>query len=154
MYPIGHFAFAVALRKKEKGWLFLALCCFLTILPDFDCALGLPFKNIGLYHRMFTHSILFAIGVGGILSRFKALHGQGFYLSMMVLSHSLLDMLCHDEPRNGVQLLWPLRDYFIFPFHPFFATPVMQSIGIEIFILINVYVLRETWDAFRNFIFD
>lgn len=143
MYPVGHFSFALFFRKKSRGFLFLLFCFFLTILPDFDFLLGFT-------HRTFTHSLLFALIVGLIISR-----KNWFYFFSIIASHPMIDMLCHDEPRNGVMLFWPFwNHYVIFPFHPFYATPILQSLSTEFFILISFFALRETWDAITNFILD
>ena len=120
MYPIGHFSIAVAFRRK-KGWLFLAFCMFLTILPDFDYILGFT-------HRTFSHSLVFAVITGYIISR-----KYWLYFSSMIVSHSVLDMLCQDVPRNGVQFFWPFSyQFFQIPFHPFSAVPIIESLQFEL----------------------
>ena len=132
MYPTGHFSFAIAFRKKQKGWLFLLFCCFLTILPDFDLVFG-------VLHRGLTHSILFSIIIGFIISI-----KNWYYYSSMVLSHSIFDMLCKDHPRNGVMLLWQFsHKFYQFSFTPFEAIPLLDSLKLEfIFGLIFILTVR------------
>lgn len=143
MYPLGHFSIALATRDSSRNIFRLLFCCFLTILPDFDFLLGFE-------HRTFTHSIVFSFIVGLIISRKKWL-----YYSFLILSHSLLDMLCYDHPRNGVQLFWPFSsNYYQFPFHPFYATPMNLSMGIEFIFLFNLLIIRETFDKTKKFILN
>jgi len=141
MYPIGHFSVALATRDNSRNIFRLLFCCFLTILPDFDFL-------VGIEHRGLTHSIVFAVAIGFLVSR-----KNWAYYSFLVLSHSILDMLCQDHPRNGVQLFWPLsRDFFQFPFHPFVAMPMYFSMVVEFLFCLNILLLRETYDEVVDFL--
>lgn len=139
MYPLAHSSIALIFRKDSKNILFLLFCCLLTILPDFDFL-------IGMTHRGFTHSILFSLIIGILISR-----KEWLYYSGLTLSHPILDMLCEDYPRGGVQLFWPFQGYFQFPFHPFKATPILESMALEVFIVISLIILVNTLKKAHRF---
>jgi inner membrane protein len=94
-------------------------------LPDFDffhlANSSIHFSNI--YHRGFSHSILFSIFVFVIVSLFMLIKFNkktSPYLFIVLVSHSILDYFTFDYPESingqGVQLFWPLSSaYFISP---------------------------------------
>jgi len=103
---------AAALQQKTEGWWkLLALCAFLGVCPDFDYVLNWLNVGRGGWHHGFTHSIVFALIVGAVislLSRWRSV--QGFIVfSAATASHTLLDYLMTES--RGVSLWWPFTDH-------------------------------------------
>jgi membrane-bound metal-dependent hydrolase YbcI (DUF457 family) len=87
----------------------------LASLPDIDVPFGLIFSGNGsAFHRGPTHSLLFALGSGLLVSKAwkwwpflpRISFLTGFFL---VLSHVLGDLLL---TTNSVSLLWPIEVYW------------------------------------------
>lgn len=107
-----------------------ALC---AILPDFD-VLGIPGIDLwsnAFAHRGFTHSIVFALLTGAVAATILARGANPRrawlflcgYLSLITLSHPLLDMLTNGGP--GVRLFAPFSDKgFFFPWRPIEVSPL------------------------------
>jgi len=103
----------------------LAAALVLPVVPDFDFAfvwwLGLP---VTVWHRTFSHSLLFAAALGALAAFWVHRRGAGTprvafaYVSALVLSHAVVDMCGHGHgtPGRGVMLFWPAwRHYLALP---------------------------------------
>lgn len=139
MYTTGHMAIAIAFRK-EKGLLFLIFCMFLTMIPDIDFLLGIE-------HHTITHSIFFCFFVSFLFSRlFK---GQFLYFFLLTISHLILDMMCLDTIHYGIQLFWPYKGFFQFPWHRFPDTPIFYAESLELIFMIILLIITE-WIRISN----
>jgi membrane-bound metal-dependent hydrolase YbcI (DUF457 family) len=89
----------------------IGLSVFLAICPDFDYALNFLRIGDGGWHHGFTHSIVFAIGVGLVcwLILKDRRPATLFILCAVVASHTLLDYLLTES--RGVALFWPITDH-------------------------------------------
>ena len=124
-----------ALSRENAGW--AALCVLAANLPDADfIILGSEGLQISAkYHHGVTHSIGFALAMGGLAGAWawmrRATAGKqaisltptstnAFVVTFLcVLSHVLMDLLGTDSyPQNGIglPLLWPMSgEYYIVP---------------------------------------
>ncbi|NND94430.1 MAG: metal-dependent hydrolase [Flavobacteriales bacterium] len=112
---ISGYAIGDTIGKSDKKilWLGAALACF----PDID-VIGW-FNGIGyesVYgHRGFTHSICFAIVLGGLITlAFKENRWRiWLILSLCLVSHGLLDAMT--TGGRGIAFWWPFSDerYFL-----------------------------------------
>ena len=120
--PLGHTAIGLAIyefsENKDSAPYTLRSVLFIMILaslPDVDVLFGLIFSGNGsAFHRGPTHSLLFAIGSGLLVSKAwkwwsfipRISFLTGFFL---VLSHVLGDLLL---TTSSVSLLWPIEVYW------------------------------------------
>lgn len=121
--PLAHVVtgYAIARCRKEnfsRQWWFVSLyAAFVAIAPDFDFVLQLLTGD--RYHRGASHSLLSCLSfsaVAGLVSyAFNRRQTIGWFgLTLVVYgSHLLLD--CVTQSTTGVQLLWPLPDYYQSP---------------------------------------
>lgn len=129
-----HIAIPIALKfGLDRKWVSWKLCfyaCFLSAAPDLD--------SIGFYfgisyrspwgHRGFTHSIIFALLVALISTRFhqwfKTKPLTVFLVSFISLvSHGVLDALTNGG--NGVAFFWPLdSSRYFFPWQVIEVSPI------------------------------
>jgi inner membrane protein len=102
-----------------------------SVIPDLD-VIGFRFGiryNDMLGHRGFTHSIVFAAVLGGLLTLTLFRDDQGgnwltfIFLLLSTLSHSLLDMLTNGG--LGVGLFAPFsNERYFFPWRPIEVSPI------------------------------
>jgi membrane-bound metal-dependent hydrolase YbcI (DUF457 family) len=116
--PIGHTAIAAVVHEytgRSSGWATLkrlALIALLANLPDIDMLFGLLVeRNAQAFHRGPTHSLVFALLAGWLVSRAvkdcPSLADFGFrHASALVLSHVVADALLTPSP---VSFFWPLQ---------------------------------------------
>ena len=120
--PLGHTAIGLAIYEFSENkdparytLKSLLLIMILASLPDIDVLFGLIFRGNGsAFHRGPTHSLLFAIGSGLLVSKAwkwwsfipRISFLTGFFL---VLSHVLGDTLL---TTSSVSLLWPIEVYW------------------------------------------
>ena len=112
MATIAHLAFATAVRRRwgnqKNYFLLLLFLCFLSYFPDLDTHFGLEDSH-PWGHRGATHSILFTVVLGafsGCLGKYFDLSFKKmFWISVMTISHSILDMMT--QGNLGVAALWP-----------------------------------------------
>ena len=120
--PLGHTAISLAIyeysENKDSAPYTLRSVLFIMVLaslPDVDVLFGLIFSGNGsAFHRGPTHSLLFALGSGLLVSRAwkwwsfipRISFLTGFFL---VLSHVLGDLLL---TSSSVSLLWPIEVYW------------------------------------------
>jgi membrane-bound metal-dependent hydrolase YbcI (DUF457 family) len=132
--PFGHSLLGGAILKgftsrhtPTPGWLFMAAVVLIYAnLPDIDLLFGAVKGNPNLVHHQWTHSLFFCLvagmGSGLVYGAVRGINGfrPGIVLSLILLSHLLLDMLTRDSsPPYGIQLLWPVdMRYYIFPLTP------------------------------------
>jgi membrane-bound metal-dependent hydrolase YbcI (DUF457 family) len=118
--PLGHAAAGLAIyelypteKPKIKWWRLWLFVAALAVLPDIDFLIGLVYGGNGnIFHRGFTHSLLFALFAGF----FASLAGKkwsgifppiGFIRStLIVLSHTILDILFSE---TGASLFYPFQ---------------------------------------------
>ncbi len=149
MDPITHglagAAIALALRKQEQP----VLATFLlgagaAMLPDLDVLIGShgdPLSHL-LYHRHFTHSLIF-IPFGGLLAAliarltfartFKFLQ-LWFLATLAFASHCLID----SSTSYGTQLFWPFSDKRV-------AWDIVSIIDPIVTLLLLVGVIMSCW---------
>jgi len=130
--PVGHSLLGGAILKsgagKRSGSVLLLIMAVLAYsnLPDIDLFFGALRGNPNLVHHQWTHSLFFCLSAGMVSGLVYGIAGKkngvktGLLLSLILISHLLLDMLTKDSSNPfGIQLLWPVsRHYFIFPFTP------------------------------------
>lgn len=112
----------------SRFWILTALC---AILPDFDVVafyFGIDYSSM-LGHRGFTHSIVFALFVGVVISKifFARVDIPGWklalYFACVTVSHPLLDMFTNGG--LGVALLAPFSNArFFSPWRPIQVSPI------------------------------
>lgn len=116
--------------RNLQFWLLGILC---AILPDADVisfSLGIPYGHV-LGHRGFTHSLLFALILGvlvtGLFYRKSlfSLKGVGYisFFFLATLSHSILDAMT--DGGMGVAFFAPFEDSrYFFPWRPIKVSPI------------------------------
>ena len=128
MASLGHVAmgFAVA-RAHEQRFNWKAAVAFSTfsLVPDLDVIafrFGIPYAaQFG--HRGATHSIAFALMMGVAAWLLTRSRKTAFWLTWVVLSHPLLDMLT--DGGLGVALFWPISaERHFFPWTPLPVAPL------------------------------
>ncbi len=109
------------------------ICC---VIPDIDAIgflLGIPYNSI-FGHRGFTHSLLFAFLLAGVLTPFVSKPAEGtcrpwvvfLFLFLCTVSHPLLDALT--DGGYGVALFSPFsNERFFFPWRPIKVSPLGVS---------------------------
>jgi inner membrane protein len=116
-YPVGHVLFAAALaqaalpREAPRRNVAIALAGLASVAPDFDFALVWWLELGREWHRGFTHSIPFALGVGALC---LAVAGRRYarecaVFTLALLSHGLLDFASSMQSA-GVALFWPFSN--------------------------------------------
>jgi membrane-bound metal-dependent hydrolase YbcI (DUF457 family) len=130
--PVGHSLLGGAVLKGGLGShspglpLVVLGVLIYSNLPDIDLLFGAVRGNPNLMHHQWTHSLFFCLvigmGSGLIYGAVRQENGikTGILLSLVLLSHLLLDMLTRDSSSPyGIQLLWPASSrYYIFPVTP------------------------------------
>jgi len=108
---IGASVAAAVHPKSEKWWKLLCLGAFLGVLPDFDYALNWLRVGRGGWHHGFTHSIVFALAVGAVMTVVTRSRTVRSFIafSAATASHGLLDYLITES--RGIALFWPFTDY-------------------------------------------
>lgn len=110
---------------------------FLAISPDLDLLVEWLF-NIPDFHRGFTHSLLFSLCIGIIISLYMNPRHEkatvAYFLAFF--SHPLLDTLT--STSGGVKLLYPFSNRFYhFGFTNIFELPIGSNIS-ELFAWIKI----------------
>jgi len=121
------------LTSKQLGWRFwvLSLCC--SWLPDTDAIgywMGVPYADFW-GHRGFSHSLLFAAIVSGIIVSCGIADPKWMisrwvlwcYFFLVTASHGLLDAIT--DGGLGVALLSPFdTNRYFFPWRPLEVSPI------------------------------
>jgi inner membrane protein len=138
----GHALTAVALGssypKRMTNWKFWFLGIICSILPDADVLsfkLGIPYDSFW-GHRGFSHSLLFALVIGVIISfsffrkDLLSIKGVGyiFFFFICTASHSILDAMTNGGLGVAFFSPWDEARYF-FSWRPIKVSPI----GIENF---------------------
>jgi len=115
-------------QDRAKFWILTAAC---AMLPDADALsfeFGVRYDSM-FGHRGITHSILFALVLGALVSILFYSHSQvpkwkvGLYFAAVTATHPLLDMLTNGG--RGVALLAPFSaERFFFPWRPIEVSPI------------------------------
>ncbi len=114
-------------RGEKLGGKLALLCVALAIFPDADVIafrFGISYES-QWGHRGFTHSLAFAIMMGGLCSLlFREKKKSVFLLtSLSTFSHPLSDMLT--DGGLGVALWWPFdTGRYFFPWRPIKVSPI------------------------------
>lgn len=133
----GHVFASVTLGKciptsmvNKKLWALGALC---SVLPDADVIsfkLGIPYESFW-GHRGFSHSILFSVIVGVLITMlfywkknpFKIRVGYAVFFSLCTVSHPVLDALTNGG--HGVAFFSPFdTTRYFFPVTPIQVSPI------------------------------
>jgi inner membrane protein len=131
MSVLGHVAIGVAAARRvtpggepqQRLGVHMVVLAALALLPDIDFLLHDAVPSIALLdHRAATHSLAFAVVVGGLIApAIRVSGGQrplcwGLLAGAVVASHGLLDSF--GDSDLGVALLWPFSDARILaPWH-------------------------------------
>jgi inner membrane protein len=115
-------------KERARFWFLTAIC---PVIPDADViafALGISYRSMW-GHRGITHSILFAIIFGLIVSKlFFSQHDSSswkmpLYFALLTFTHPLLDMFTNGG--LGVALFAPVsNERFFFPWRPIEVSPI------------------------------
>ena len=138
--------FAVA-RAHEGCFNWRAAVAFSTfsLVPDLDVIafkFGIPYEA-PFGHRGATHSIAFALVMGVAAWLLTRSWKSTIALTVVVLSHPLLDMLT--DGGLGVGLFWPITtERFFFPWRPLPVAPI----GVGMLSARGMYVLAVEAVAF------
>lgn len=155
----GHMAVAYAMGKTlnpawatTRFWVLTVLCC---LLPDADVlglVFGIPYEHVW-GHRGLTHSILFAVFIGLVmsklavpsLSRWSSQYGiLAIYFSLVTLSHGFLDAFT--DGGLGVAFFSPFdATRYFFPWRPIAVSPIgltpfFSSLGLGVLISELVWI--------------
>ncbi|MEM6263936.1 MAG: metal-dependent hydrolase [Bacteroidota bacterium] len=151
-------ATAEAVVGKKIGNKALALGAIAGTIPDLD-VLANPFLSaVGelVFHRSFSHSLLFAVSGGGAFAyacwkifKWEKLDFKDLYwmFSLCFLTHILLDTCT----TWGTQLLWPFTTYGfalynVFVVDPFYTVPLLLVlITLMFFNRANPWRSRLNW---------
>jgi hypothetical protein len=94
-------------HAANRAWIVLA-AAIISIAPDFDFGFVWIMGLDRTWHRGFTHSIPFAIAIGGILAATNAPSLRTcIALTLALLAHGLLDWATTLH-GGGVELFWPV----------------------------------------------
>ena len=135
----------------------LCLLALVSVSPDFDFALvwglGLP---IEVFHRTFSHSILFAALASGfyaVLFPFAHRTFSGWLVFLGLASHLLVDMVCTaDAVDHGVMLFWPFSDLrlgwpIVVPLYARFSESPFSVKGVFRFTLLEILLAPVYWGS-------
>ena len=157
--PVAHVAVAYAICRSTDRPTLICLA-FLSIVPDFDLLLVWMFDvSMSVYHRTFTHSLLFVLLVAALwlAARPKRLQTVSFGLVFLVVaSHGFLDMLCTaDATDHGVMLFWPLTEHrlgwpVLVPLYRLFASTPFTVRGFVLFTFLEVLLVISLWLLLRS----
>jgi len=107
---IGASVAAAVDRDTPARWPILCLGALLGVCPDFDYVLNWLHVGSGGWHHGFTHSIVFALFLGALMTLVSGSRSVNRFIvfSAAVASHPLLDFLMTES--RGVALWWPFTD--------------------------------------------
>ncbi len=88
----------------------LALSILLSLLPDFDSALGILTGNFGRFHNNITHSLFVGVGVamiaGGLISILLR-EKISYWFLIALLCYELHVIMDYFTVGRGIMALWP-----------------------------------------------
>jgi inner membrane protein len=138
-HSLAAWAFKNAVFPKKYDWKLVVLACACACAPDLDMLafqFGIPYLS-QWGHRGWTHSIVFSIAFGWLISWIfyrKSADFQRITVLLIVstLSHGLLDM-CTNMGR-GIALFWPFsQERHFFGWRPIHCSPL------------SIYDFRGEW---------
>jgi inner membrane protein len=149
MASLGHIAMGFAVARAHEGrfnWKAAVAFSTFSMLPDFDVVafkLGIAY-SAPLGHRGATHSIAFALAMGVMAFALTRSWKSTFWLTVVVLSHPLLDMLT--DGGLGVALFFPFtNERYFFPWQPLPVAPLGQRMiserGLHVLLVEAAYFL-------------
>lgn len=101
------------------------LCCFLSLIPDFDCVPAVFTGNLQMFHNFYSHSVFVLLGVSLIVAYlvkmgFRLTYSYAFMLTYgSCLIHVLMDLMCHGR---GQLTFWPVSyERYRLPFTLFYG---------------------------------
>lgn len=136
--------------SRARDWAMLALGAFFALSPDFDFFLVWVLRLGRHWHRSFTHSIFFALGVtvlALILTRFSRVRIV-IACGLALATHGVFDYLAANE-GGGVALLFPFSNRRMkLGYSSFFETgassnywyEVLKSCAIEAAVFMPVFL--------------
>jgi inner membrane protein len=148
MASLGHVAMGFAVARAHEGrfnWKAAVAFSTFSLVPDLDVVafkFGIPY-GAPFGHRGATHSIAFALVMGVAAWLLTRSWKSTIALTVVVLSHPLLDMLT--DGGLGVGLFWPITsERFFFPWRPLPVAPI----GVGMLSARGLYVLAVEAVAF------
>jgi|GEM_PF-3905619 len=150
--PIPHviagLAVASVIRKRgsRHSTLFYLVAIGFSLLPDLDLVpVYVAGATRAIWHRTFTHSIIFCLFLSWLLSLVPSLNikfgrGRVFVLSTtLLLCHLALDYFCIDENSPyGIMLLFPFSSRFHMAAVPYLGINCFMDIVITAGLLLVV----------------
>lgn len=101
------------------------LCCFLSLIPDFDAVPAVFRGNLAVYHNFYSHSVFVLLGVSLVVAYlvkigFSQTYRYAFVLTFgSCLIHILMDLMCHGR---GQLTFWPVSyERYKLPFTLFYG---------------------------------
>jgi membrane-bound metal-dependent hydrolase YbcI (DUF457 family) len=172
--PLAHSLAAVAVYKgldadgTLAAWPRLLLAVVIANAADLDYVPGVLAGEPNLYHHVgFSHSGVFALAAGLAVAwlaaaagrrwpvaaeRLSAVSGTALMVSLLLLSHVLLDSLNRDlRPPAGVPMFWPVSDVAVNAYPWFVETAKLGGEGspwefvLSLLAIHNLYALA--WEA-------
>jgi inner membrane protein len=148
MASLGHVAMGFAVARAHEGrfnWKAAVAFSTFSLVPDLDVVafkFGIPYGD-PFGHRGATHSIAFALLMGVAAWLLTRSWKSTLALTVVVLTHPLLDMLT--DGGLGVGLFWPITsERFFFPWRPLPVAPI----GVGMLSARGMYVLAVEAVAF------
>ena len=109
------------LASGRQKWLFWVLVFVLPMTPDLDVFSTARYGSMA-GHRGFTHTLAFAIVVGGLVALLSYRYLRVRFMPLCLVqvlvtaSHAILDVFT--DGGFGLPLLWPLTEYRFGPLGP------------------------------------
>lgn len=142
--------FAVGRAHEGRfNWKVAVAFSTFSLVPDLDVIafrFGIPYAA-PFGHRGATHSIVFALAMGVAAWALTRSKKSTLALTLVVLSHPLLDMLT--DGGLGVGLFWPFStERFFFPWTPLPVAPLgtgmLSSRGLRV-VLVETVAFLPLW---------
>jgi inner membrane protein len=132
MASLGHVAMGFAVARAHEGrfnWRAAVAFSTFSLVPDLDVIafrFGIPYAA-PFGHRGATHSIVFALLMGLAALALTRSWKSTLAMTVVVLSHPLLDMLT--DGGLGVGLFWPVStERYFFPWTPLPVAPIGKGL--------------------------
>lgn len=138
--PIGHTILGFTIAQgwiKGNPWKRFILVIVVLVaanVSDFDYIFGFFSGDPNRYHRTWTHTITFALAVGGLSTLISLICKWdkplwfGGLVTCLLLSHLFLDYFTLDRSTpKGIPLFWPLSQRFFVAPITFFPDVVKSS---------------------------
>lgn len=166
--PLAHTLAGVAVYKGVDAdgtlasWPRLLLAVVIANAADLDYVPGVLAGEPNLYHHVgFSHSGVFALAAGPVVAwlaaavgrrwpvasqRFSAVSGTALMVSLLLLSHVVLDSFNRDlRPPAGVPMFWPLSDVAVNPYPWFVDTDKLGGEGSPLQFVLSLINLHNLY---------